>query len=187
MNTNGNSEPRKVKNLVETWKITFLSTPRHFKPLSLCWRHHLHHSTASSFTEGQQQHLLAQRLINWLIRRPRCKLIDWSSCSWSCLYLEPWGAKLWRSPVICHVQHTGKDEGAMKSCGFITETWGACMEEVSAKMGTGACRENNGNMGTKSCGWKDGRRYSRACRVRKIWWKLREKVMWPSQEEQQQQ
>lgn len=25
----------------------------------------------------------------------------------------------------------------MKSCGFITETWGACTEEVSAKMGIG--------------------------------------------------
>lgn len=25
----------------------------------------------------------------------------------------------------------------MKSCGFITETRGACMEEVSARMGTG--------------------------------------------------
>lgn len=30
----------------------------------------------------------------------------------------------------------GEDEGEMKSCGFITETWGACMEEVSAKVGT---------------------------------------------------
>ncbi len=94
------------------------------------------HSTASSFAEGQQQHLLAQRLINWLIRRLRCKLIDWSSCGWCCLYLEPWGAKLWRSPLICHVQHTGEDVGEMKRCGFITETWGACIKEVSAKMGT---------------------------------------------------
>lgn len=38
-------KPQKVELLVETWKITFLSTPRHFKPLGLCWRHHLHHST----------------------------------------------------------------------------------------------------------------------------------------------
>lgn len=119
---------------------------RHLGALSLCWSHQLCHSTASSFSEGQQ-HLLAHGLINWLIRRPRCKLIDWLSWGWSCLYLEPRGAKLWRSPLICHVQHTGEDEGAMKSCGFITKTQGACLEEVSAKMG--ACRANNGNMGTK--------------------------------------
>lgn len=149
MKTNGTSEPTKLEVLVETWKITFLSTPRHFKPLSLCWRHHLHHSTASSFAEGQQQHLLARRLINWLIRRLRCKLIDWSSCGWSFLYLEPWGAKLWRSTVICHVQHTGEDGGEMKSCGFITETWGACMEEVSAKMGTGGMQREQWEHGDK--------------------------------------
>lgn len=128
--TNGISEHTKVEILVERWKITLFSTPRHFKPLGLCWRHHLHHSTASSFAEGQQQHLLAQRLINWLIRRPWRELIDWSSWGWSCLYLEPWGANLWRSTVICHVQHTGEDEGEMKSCRFITETWGACMKEA---------------------------------------------------------
>lgn len=63
-------------------------------------------SNASSFSE-EQQHLLAHRLINWLIRRPRCKLIDWLSWGWGCLYLEPRGAKLWRSPLICHVQHSG--------------------------------------------------------------------------------
>ena len=108
----GAVSPQKVGILVGTWKITFLSTPRHLRPLSLCSRHHLHHSTASTFTEGRQQHLLAQGLINWLIRRPRCKLIDWSSCGRSCLYLEPWGVNLWRSPVICHVQHTGEDEEA---------------------------------------------------------------------------
>lgn len=119
---------------------------RHLRALGLCWSLQLHHSTASSFSEGQQ-HLLAHRLINWLIRRPQCKLIDWLSWDWTCLYLEPQGAKLWRSPLICHVQHTGEDEGAMKSCGFITKTQGACLEEVSAKMG--ACRANNGNMGTK--------------------------------------
>lgn len=79
--------------------------------------------TASSFSEGQQ-HLLAHRLINWLIRRLQCKLIDWLSWGWSCLYLEPRGAKLWRSTLICHVQHTGEDEGEMKSCGFITKTLG---------------------------------------------------------------
>lgn len=32
--------------------------------LSLCWRHHLLHFTASTSTKGQQQHLLAQ---DWLI------------------------------------------------------------------------------------------------------------------------
>lgn len=131
------------KYILAHHKIIFLPDPR---PLSLCWSHPLYHSTASSFSEGQQ-HLLAHRLIKQLIRPPRCKLIDRLSWGWSCLYLEARGAKLWRSPLICHVQHTGEDEGAMKSCGFITKTRGACLEEVSAKMGT--CRANNGNMGTK--------------------------------------
>lgn len=112
-----------TKVLVATWKITFLSTPRQLKPLSLYWRHHLLHYTARSSAEGQQQHLLTQRLINWLIGCLRCKVIDWLSWGWSCLYLEPWGANLWRSTVICHVQHTGEDEGEMKSCEFITKTW----------------------------------------------------------------
>lgn len=153
---------QKVEILVETWKMTFLSTTRHFKPLGLCWKHHLHRSTASTFAEGRQQHLLAQRLINWLIGRPRCKLIDWSSCGWNCLYLEPWGANLWRSPVICHVQHTGEEGGEMKSCGFITETWGACMKEVSAKMGTGGMPREQ--WGQRGWAWKEGSRYSGACR-----------------------
>lgn len=138
MKKNGTIETTTLEVLVETWKITSLSTPRHFRPLGLCWRHHLHHSTASPFAEGQQQHLLAYRLINWLIRNPQCKLIDWSSCGGRCLYLVPWRANLWRSPVICHVQHTGeRGEREMKSCGFITKTWGACMEDALAKTGTG--------------------------------------------------
>lgn len=153
---NGTSSPTEVEVLVERWKITHLSSPSHFKPLSLCWRHLLHHSTPSFFAEGQRQHLLAQGLINWLIRRPRCKLIDWSSCSGSCLYLRLWGAKLRRSPVICHVQHMREDEEEMKRRGFITETWGACMKEVSARVGTrGMPREQWGHGDKGSAGaWR---------------------------------
>lgn len=37
----------------------------------------------------------------------------------------------------------------MKSCGFITETWGACMKEVSAKMGTGGMPREEWEHGDK--------------------------------------
>lgn len=127
-----------------------------FKPLSLCWRHHLLHFTARTSTEGQQQHLLAQKLINWLIRRLRCKLIDWSSWGWSCLYLQPWGENLWRSQVICHVQHKVEDEEEMKSCEFITKTWGACMEEVPAYMGKGGMPRKQSDLGTKTKDRREG-------------------------------
>lgn len=150
MKRNGTSELTKLEALVATWKITSLSAPRHFKPLSFCWRHYLHHSTASSFAEGQQQHLLARRLINWLIRRPRCKLIDWSSCGGSCLYLEPRGAKLWRSPVICHVQHTGgRRKERRRAVGSLPRHGGHVWRKTQPRWEQGACRENNGNMGTK--------------------------------------
>lgn len=57
---NWSFRPPKIEILVQLWNYT----SRHFKPLSLCWRHHLLRFTASTSTKGQQQHLLAQ---DWLI------------------------------------------------------------------------------------------------------------------------
>lgn len=53
----------------------------------------------------------------------------------------------------------------MKSCGFITETWGACMEEVSAKMGTGGMPREQWEHGDKGAG--DERKGEDTCRERK--------------------
>lgn len=48
---------------------------------------------------------------------------------------RPRGENLWRSSVICHVQHTRGDEGELKRCMFITKTWGGYEDRLNGNSG----------------------------------------------------
>lgn len=112
----------KFEILVQTWKVTFPSMFRHLRPLSLCWSHHLHYPMPAPSLRDSNICWLTDWLIDWSGARGVNWLIDCLEVGVA--FISSPGERSSGGPHSSVMSNTVGEDGEMKSCGFITKTWG---------------------------------------------------------------